>query len=252
VLDPRDLKFHGLVVDGGWRPSDDPFDWRNRVGFARWGLAELVLMVGGMCTLALILAWLWWPASLVPLALAVFVACFFRDPPRTVPAGPGIVVSPADGTVTEVLELDHDDFIGGPAVRVSIFLSIFNVHLNRTPVRCRVIRLRYHPGRFINAMDPRSAEVNENMWIGLEEEDPPHRRLVLRQVSGAIARRIVCTLRPGEVLERGQKFGMIKLGSRTELILAKEPGLAIEVQPGRKLRAGTTIVARFSLPGTDK
>ena len=106
-----------------------------------------------------------------------------------------------------------------------------------------MIALRYQPGEFLNALRPESALRNENMWIGLEEESPPHRRLAVRQISGAIARRIVCDLRPGEVLERGQKFGMIKLGSRTELILPDVPGLSIERQrgpprPGRHDRAG--------------
>ena len=155
------------------------------------------------------------------------VVYFFRDPPRRVPQEPGLVVSPADGTVAEITRLEHDEFIGGPAVRIGIFLSIFNVHLNRAPLACRVIALRYSPGEFLNALRPESALRNENMWIGLEEESPPHRRLVVRQISGAIARRIVCDLRPGESLGRGQKFGMIKLGSRTELILPDAAGLSI-------------------------
>ena len=121
--------------------------------------------------------------------------------------------------MVEITRLAHDEFIGGPAVRIGIFLSIFNVHLNRAPAESRVIALRYSPGEFLNALNPESAIRNENTWIGLEEESPPHRRMVVRQISGAIARRIVCDLRPGEVLARGQKFGMIKLGSRTELII---------------------------------
>ena len=106
--------------------------------------------------------------------------------------------------------------------------------------------LRYSPGEFLNALRPESALRNENMWIGLEEESPPHRRLVVRQISGAIARRIVCDLRPGEVLQRGQKFGMIKLGSRTELIL---PDVATscrsDVAVGRRVRAGSDVLARL-------
>jgi phosphatidylserine decarboxylase len=126
---------------------------------------------------------------------------------------------------------------------IGIFLSIFNVHLNRAPAAARVIALRYAPGEFLNALRPESALRNENMWIGLEEEAPPHRRLVVRQISGAIARRIVCELRPGEVIPRGHKFGMIKLGSRTELILPAETGLEVKVAVGQKVRAGTTILA---------
>jgi len=178
----------------------------------------------------------------VPLALVVW---FFRDPPRRVPADQGAMVSPADGKIAEVVRVEHDEFIGGPAVRIGIFLSIFNVHLNRAPCRSRVIELRYHPGEFLNALKPESAIRNENMWIGLEEEEQPYRKLLVRQIAGAIARRIVCVLRPGEVLERGAKVGMIKLGSRTELILSDRDGLRVEVQVGQRVKAGSTILARY-------
>jgi phosphatidylserine decarboxylase len=175
----------------------------------------------------------------------VFVLYFFRDPRRTVPTGPGLVVSPADGTVAEITELAYDEFVGGPAVRIGIFLSIFNVHMNRSPAEARVIRLQYHPGAFLNALDPLSAIRNENLWIGLEEEQPPHRRLIVRQIAGLIARRIVCNLRSGEVVARGHKFGMIKLGSRTELILPIEDHLQVLVRVGQKVHGGATVLARY-------
>ncbi len=108
-----------------------------------------------------------------------------------------------------------------------------------------MIRLKYSPGLFLNAMRADSAIRNENLWIGLEEEAAPHRRMVVRQIAGLFARRIVCNLRPGEVIDRGHKFGMIKLGSRTELILPREAGLSIEVGVGQKVKAGSTIIARY-------
>jgi phosphatidylserine decarboxylase len=157
---------------------------------------------------------------------------------------PWMIVSPADGTIAEVTQLDDAEFVEGPAVRIGIFLSIFNVHINRAPQRARVIKLAYHPGEFLNALNPESAVRNESMWIALEEEDPPHRRMVVRQISGLLARRIVCELRPGEVVERGAKFGMIKLGSRTELILPAG-GLTVEAAVGQKVQAGSTILARY-------
>ena len=157
-------------------------------------------------------------------------------------------VSPADGTVAEVAPLEHDEFIGGPAVRIGIFLSIFNVHLNRAPAAARVIALQYSPGEFLNALRPESALRNENMWIGMEEESPPHRRFVVRQISGAIARRIVCDLRPGEVVARGHVFGMIKLGSRTELIVPQEAGLEVRVRVGQKVKAGETVMLELTKP----
>ena len=188
---------------------------------------------------------LWYLAPLSGAALCLIVY-FFRDPLRQIPTSPGLLVAPADGKVVEITRLPHDEFIGGPAVRIGIFLSIFNVHLNRAPAKSRVIRLRYSPGGFLNALNPESAIKNENTWIGLEEESPPHRRMIVRQISGAIARRIVCELRPGEVLDRGQKIGMIKFGSRTELVITDTEDLSIDVKIGQKILAGTTVMARYA------
>lgn len=247
ILDPRDLKFCRNQCTADWRAEDDPFAWRDNLGLARWGLAEVVLMTATLLAITALLAWLGvWYLAAVPLVVLGWVWWFFRDPRRLVPTAPGLVVSPADGTIAEVTPLEHDEFIGGPAVRIGIFLSIFNVHLNRSPVRARVIRLRYHPGKFLNALNPASAWENEALWIGLEAEDAPHRPMVVRQIAGLFARRIVCQLRTGEVIERGEKFGMIKLGSRTELILPAEPGLQVEVSVGQKVQAGSTIFARYS------
>jgi phosphatidylserine decarboxylase len=177
--------------------------------------------------------------------ILVLIVYFFRDPPRKIPVGPALMLAPADGKVVEISRLEHDDFVGGPAVRIGIFLTIFNVHINRAPCRARVIALRYSTGRFMNALDPASLIHNENMWIALEAEEAPHRRLVVRQIAGAIARRIVCDLRPGRVVEAGEKFGMIKLGSRTELIMPDEEGLEIDVRVGQWINAGKQIVARY-------
>jgi phosphatidylserine decarboxylase len=246
ILDPRDLKFCRNQVECDWAAEDDPFRWRSRLGFARWGLAELQLMGWPLLLAAVLLAVSpWWIAAVVPAVLLGLVLWFFRDPPRRVPTEPGIVVSPADGTIVEITELAHDDFIGGPAVRIGIFLSIFNVHINRAPVKSKVIKLHYSPGAFLNAMNPESAIRNENLWIGLEEEEVPHRPMIVRQIAGLIARRIVCELRPGEVIDRGHKFGMIKLGSRTELIVPHEAAMKVCVKVGRKVRGGTTVLVDY-------
>lgn len=245
LLDPRDLKFCRNLCTANWDDADDRFRWRERIPFARWGLAELQLMGCPLLALTLSAAAVYWPLAITPGILLGLVVWFFRDPPRRTPQAPGLLISPADGTIAEVVDLEHDEFIGGPAVRIGIFLSIFNVHINRSPLRSRVIRLKYSPGLFLNAMRPDSAIRNENLWIGLEEEAPPHRRFVVRQIAGLFARRIVCNLRPGEVIERGHKFGMIKLGSRTELILPREEGLSIEVKVGDKVRAGSSVMARY-------
>jgi phosphatidylserine decarboxylase len=212
-------------------------------------------MAAPLLLLTFAFAWAAWRFSsplivegtLVPGVSLGLILYFFRNPlrmPPTEKAGEALIyVSPADGKIAEISLLDHDDFIGGPAIRIGIFLSIFNVHINRIPRTARVIALRYSPGMFLNALRPESALKNENMWIALEEEAEPHRRYIVRQISGAIARRIVCELRPGEVVDTGHAFGMIKLGSRTELILPDDA--KVDVRIGQKIQAGTTILARW-------
>jgi len=154
-------------------------------------------------------------------------------------------LNPADAKLVEITHLEHDPSVDGPAVRLGIFLSIFNVHINRSPSTARVLAVRYSPGEFRNALDPTSAQVNEHTWIALEEESPPHRKMIVRQISGAIARRIVCDLRPGEVVARGEKLGMIKFGSRTELILPETDNLRIVAQLGDRIRAGASVLAEY-------
>jgi phosphatidylserine decarboxylase len=247
ILDPRDLKYFRNRCCCHWEPADDPFRYREAIPFARWGLAELQIFGWPLlaATVGLLLLPLWWKLlALVPGGLLFLVAYFFRDPPRRIPDAPGLAVSPADGKVVEITRIGHDEFVGGPAVRIGIFLSIFNVHINRFPVHARCIALKYSPGKYLNALNPRSAVENEAMWIGLEEEWPPYGKMVVRQIAGAIARRIVCDLRPGEVLARGQKFGMIKLGSRTELILPDDGSWHVVTHINERVQAGRSVLAR--------
>ncbi len=246
ILDPRDLKYCRNLCTCSWNEADDLFRWRERLPFARWGLAELQLMGWPLLALTALSAWYFPYVAPIPAVLLGLIVYFFRDPRRRVPTEPGLLVSPADGKIAEIAVVEHDPFIGGPAVRIGIFLSIFNVHLNRSPAQARVIALRYWPGEFLNALDPESALRNENMWIGLEEDTPPHRRMIVRQIAGAIARRIVCVLRPGDLLARGERIGMIKLGSRTELIVARSPSLQVDVQLGQRVRAGHTVLAHYA------
>lgn len=246
ILDPRDLKYCRNRCRCYWDAADDPFRWRGGLPFVRWGLAELQLMGWPLLALTVALACTrFWFSALLPAVPLCLIVYFFRDPRRNIPTGNGLLVAPADGKVVEIVKLAHDEFIDGPAVRIGIFLSIFNVHLNRAPTASRVIGLRYSPGQFLNALNPESAIRNENTWIGLEEECSPHRRMVVRQISGAIARRIVCDLRPGQRLARGEKLGMIKLGSRTELIIPDDESLTIEVKIGQKIKSGSTVMARY-------
>lgn len=247
ILDPRDLKYCCNLCTAHWAPEDDPFKWRDSLPFARWGLAELQLMGWPLLAVTILFAWLggWWFLLAVPLAVVFgLILYFFRDPVRAIPQGDTDIVSPADGTIAEVTEVEHYVFFNGPAIRIGIFLSIFNVHVNRAPRASRVIEMEYKPGEFLNALNPESAIRNEYMWIGLEELADSHRRLAIRAISGLIARRIVCVLKPGQEVQRGEKFGMIKLGSRTELILPRD-AVKVSVVVGEKVQAGSSILARY-------
>lgn len=244
-LDPRDIKFYRNQGGYYWKPEDDPFAWRDRLPFARVGLAELILLSGTFFGLTAVFAVFYWPLAIVTAVLGLFFVSFFRNPRRTIPSGAGVVVSPADGKVTTIEEIEHDEFLDGPAVLIGIFLSVFNVHVNRVPVAARVIGLSYHPGKFLNALRPESARENEHLDLRIEGNQKPHRRMVVRQITGQIARRIVCWAKPGDDFEAGELFGMIKLGSRTELIIPREEGLEIVVRIGQNVKSGSTIFAQY-------
>ena len=248
ILDTRDLKYCSNQCTAYWAPEHDPFRWREQIPFARWGLAELQIMGWPLLLLTVGFAAArapWTYLALIPLVLLGLVIYFFRDPHREVPQEADAIVSPADGVIAEVTEVDHYDFIDGPAVRIGIFLSIFNVHINRAPRDARVVAMHYKPGEFLNALNPQSAIRNEFMWIGFEDALRPGTKLAVRQISGLLARRIVCALRPGSSVRRGEKFGMIKLGSRTELILPRD-AVRVEAAVGQVVKAGATVLARFA------
>jgi phosphatidylserine decarboxylase len=251
VVDPRDLKFTRNVCGHWFRPEDDPFAWRGRLGLARYGLAEVVcfsllFLAGAVLSGALAVAAhpaFWAPCALVLLAWG-FVLSFFRDPQRTIPADADLLVSPADGTVTHAAEVSDPDFPGDRAFTVSIFLSVFNVHVNRVPRAGRVRRLAYYPGRFLDARQGDCAVLNEQFWVDLE--DARSGGLVrVKQIAGAIARRIVCWLRPGEELRAGERYGMIKFGSRTEVSVPAELVEAVLVKPGDAVKGGSTALLRL-------
>jgi phosphatidylserine decarboxylase len=185
---------------------------------------------------ALALAGLGWPKTAVLLgAVAVFMAAFFRDPERTPPATPGAIVAPADGRVTEVREGVDDPFVG-PARQVVIFLSPLDVHVNRAAIGGRVVTVTRSPGGFLPAYRP-DAESNRRVAIALEGEAG---RVVMRQVVGVLARRIVCRVREGDRLAIGDRFGMIKFGSRMDVVM---PARArVLVKPGDRVRAGESVI----------
>ena len=195
--------------------------------FALFSLASLLL--GRLCR---------W-AGMLAASLAGFTLFFFRDPEREIPQGEGIIVSPADGQVVGVDQVDHAPFIEGPAKRISIFLSIFDVHLNRAPIEGRVGFRHYHPGKFLPANCDKASTDNEQNSVGIQDGEF---RVLVKQIAGIIARRIVCWKDAGDMVQRGERFGLIRFGSRTELYLP--PDSRIEVVVGQKVNGGSTVVAR--------
>jgi phosphatidylserine decarboxylase len=271
ILDPRDLKFCSNQCTAHWLPEHDPFTWRDKLPFVRWGLAELQIIGWPLVAITFAMWQLphWWRiTALIPAVILVWWASFFRNPWRFIPTDADAFVAPADGTIADIIEIDDYEFFGGPAVRIGIFLSIFNVHINRAPRAARVLDMHYKPGEFLDARNPESAIRNEFLWIGLEDAEPvaakdttgleparaalpmptdgarPPLKFAVRQISGLLARRIVCSLRPGQPVSRGANFGMIKLGSRTELILPRD-SVRVEVAVGQTVQAGSTIMARI-------
>lgn len=177
----------------------------------------------------------------VPLwALAFAMLLFFRDFPRQGVAGAGELLSPADGTVVGVEVLEESPYYEGPAMRISIFMSVFSVHVNRAPFDGTVREVRYAPGAYKDARDPEASQVNESSALWMDTDRGP---VTVRQISGAVARHIVCRAKPGMHLKRGEKFGMIKFGSRVELYVPV--GTESCVETGVKTKAGLTVLARF-------
>jgi phosphatidylserine decarboxylase len=248
VIDSRDLKLCANAC-GYWFPAaTDPFAWRDALPIARAGWAEVVLF-GGAAAVATGLALLVWPwAAVLPALAGGFVVAFFRDPPRRIPGDPGAVVSPADGRVTDVTPLDWVDDFGGPGVRIGIYLSLFNVHVNRCPAAGTAVWVRYAPGRFLDSRRPEAARVNESIEILFENDDCPGRLCLVRQIAGAFASRVVTTVKAGRRFPTGHKIGMIKFGSRTELYLS-DPRAVVRVRPGDVVRGGASVLARYPAPG---
>ena len=192
-----------------------------------------------------------WIVQYVEIALGVafvWTLSFFRDPERVVPqdnpGAPGLL-APADGTITDIETVDENEFIKGKALRIGIFLSIFDVHINRSPCKVKVEKITYHEGQYLDARNLESGRVNESNDLWLTRVEPPYNKLIVRQISGAIARKIVCRAEPGQELVAGQRFGMIKFGSRTELYVPAGGSAKCIVKVGDKVKAGLTPIIRL-------
>ena len=225
----------------GPEKSDPKYQWPETQRFTTLPIAAEgvpILAAAAFITLVLALLELTIPA-LVGLAAAVFLGFFFRDPDRVVPRDEKAVVSPADGRVlaAEIIE-DGGGFYEGKCLKISIFMSIFNVHVNRIPASATVRRIEYHPGRFFSAnLDKASAE-NERNAVFMETEDG--QRFTTVQIAGLVARRIICRILPGDPVLRGRRFGLICFGSRLDVYLPPEVESA--VRKGHKVKAGTSII----------
>lgn len=172
--------------------------------------------------------------------IAVFVLQFFRDPPRRVPTDAGIVISPADGRIV-VVEKTQDPYANREALKISVFMNVFNVHSNRAPVDGRIETVQYFPGKFVNAdLDKASTENERNALVITANSG---QTVTCVQVAGLIARRILCYVKPGEELKRGQRYGFIRFGSRVDIYLPTSAIPAVTV--GEKVSATTTVLARF-------
>jgi phosphatidylserine decarboxylase len=250
IIDPRDLKFYRNVCGYWFSPQDDAFRWRDRLGVARAGLAELLFFSGIFAALTALFVGLGFvqPLLLLPLLVVLpgwlFVISFFRDPNRVIPADADALLSPADGTVTDAGEVADGDFPGGRAFRVGIFLSLFNVHVNRNARGGRVVGLHYYPGEYLDARSRECGVRNEQFWIDVADGQTGV-LLRTKQIAGAVARRIVCWLRPGEEVKAGERLGMIKFGSRTELYLPVEAVKEVCVKAGDAVKGGSTILLRM-------
>jgi phosphatidylserine decarboxylase len=171
----------------------------------------------------------------IPILLALFFLWFFRDPTRRIPSGPGEIVSPADGVVTEA---DWIETSAGSRYRISIFLNVFDVHVNRSPVSGMVKSVDYREGAFLNAMKPESGLLNEQTLVVV---DAGGYDVSFKQIAGLLARRIVCKVKPGDRLERGQRVGMIKFGSRTDVLMPAD--VVPRVRMGMRVKGGSTVLA---------
>ncbi len=195
----------------------------------------------GAAALAAVLSLLWpktVPAALFGVLLTAFVGLFFRNPERTAPSLPGAVISPADGKIVYAGDSPPGRYLEEPGKRVSVFMSVFDVHVNRAPVSGKVVSVRYHPGKFLAANVEKASLANEQNGVLLET--PDGQRVAYVQIAGLIARRVVCDLAPGDVVRAGQRVGLIRFGSRVDILLPATASLSVQV--GDRVRAGESVV----------
>jgi phosphatidylserine decarboxylase len=194
-----------------------------------------------LATVGILLGGWWWAAAVGWLPVALWVPWFFRDPDRGGPRGGELILAPADGKVVSVVDLREDEFVQGDATRVSVFMNVFNVHVNRHPVDGTVGHREYRPGRFVNATLDKASEHNEQMSLGIRSHRGP---VLVRQIAGLVARRIVTDPQVGDSVRQGERLGLIRFGSRVDTFLPRTA--SVRVREGDRTKAGVTVIAEWS------
>jgi phosphatidylserine decarboxylase len=215
------------------------------MSFAREGLPfigiAMTLALATVVAAVMLRSWPLWLLAFVFIILALWVSYFFRDPERTGERGGGIVIAPADGRIVMITEVDEPAFIHGKALRISIFMNVFNVHVNRYPVSGTVRFVHYNPGKFLNAATDKSSLENEQSSVGIESGS---RRILVRQIAGLVARRIVTYSREGDQVEQGERMGIIRFGSRVDVFLPTTARATVKV--GDNTAAGSSVIAHLA------
>ncbi|MEA2031820.1 MAG: phosphatidylserine decarboxylase family protein [candidate division Zixibacteria bacterium] len=211
------------------------------------------ILIALVLTVVLLLGALKWDSLLLIIlssllaVITLFMAFFFRNPDRIIPDVPLSILASADGRIVKIESFNHP-YVDGPATRISIFLSVFDVHVNRVPVSGIIDYVKYNPGKFFPAFEDKASDLNEQTEIGLTM--PEGQRLVFTQIAGILARRIVCNLKKGDTVSAGERFGMIRFGSRCDIILPEESTLKVKI--GDRVKGGTTIIGYLPAPADNQ
>ena len=215
-----------------------------RIPLAKYGLRELIIF-GIPCAIGIGFSIVLFPWIVpVPLFILSFLLNFFRDPNRTTPQGYGLIIAPADGTVSHIVPVFEENYLKCDTTKISIFMSVMNVHVNRVPVHGCVEFIKHTKGKFLDARDDECFSSNENNIMGVSLIGSPI-KIAVKQIAGKIAKRIVCACKIGDVFEQGQRFGMIKFGSRVEVFVPNSVKFEVLVMVGDKVTAGKTILGRI-------
>lgn len=193
--------------------------------------------------ITLVAGWFWLPLGILLAIVAIWVVAFFRDPIRPGPRGDRYVIAAAEGHVVHVIETDEPMYVKERSVRISIFLSVFDVHVNRYPIDGAVELVHYNKGKFLHAADEKASLDNEQSSVGMRG---PRGRVLVRQIAGLIARRIVTDSKPGERVKQGDRLGLIRFGSRTDVFLPLSARPVVKVKPGDRVRVGGTVLAEYA------